>query len=285
MNKIIISASRRTDIPAFYMAWFMERIGLGTFETVNPFNRKTSTVPAVPDSVHSIVFWSKNFEPFLDGNFGEALLSKGYHLYFNFTVNSESPLLEPGVPPLDWRLGQMDSLCRRFGPDAVAWRFDPICFFRTGDAVSNNLGDFSRIADSAGNMGVKRCITSFMDDYPKIRRRIRAMDGFAFVDPQREEKLKILLDMEKTLGQRGIVLHTCCEKDLLDGLPGTSRVTSSECIPGGILTGLYGGGRSLRQDTGQRVAAGCGCRVSVDIGDYRHHPCRHGCLFCYANPA
>ena len=153
--KIVISASRRTDIPAFYMPWFMDRIKRGFFEVVNPYNRKTRRIPATPDEVHTIVFWSKNFYPFLKNSWGEKLQKAGYHLFFNFTINSESPRLEPHLPSLDARLDQLAHLCDQFGSRVVNWRFDPICFFKTRshkDIVQHNLCNLERIADRATNI-------------------------------------------------------------------------------------------------------------------------------------
>jgi hypothetical protein len=97
-NKIVISASRRTDIPAFYMPWFMEQISKGVFEVVNPFNQHVSVVPAMADRVHTIVFWSKNFGPFIDHGYDQQLLELGYHLFFNFTINLNTCVstMDPG---------------------------------------------------------------------------------------------------------------------------------------------------------------------------------------------
>ena len=80
--KIVISASRRTDIPAFYMDWFMQQIEQGCFEVINPYNRKATVVTATPDNVHTIVFWSKNFGPFIEGGYGQMLAAMGYNLFF-----------------------------------------------------------------------------------------------------------------------------------------------------------------------------------------------------------
>ena len=285
-TKIVISASRRTDIPAFYMPWFMDQVARGFFEVVNPFNGKVAEVAATPEAVHTIVFWSKNFSPFLKGGFGETLQQKGYHLFFNFTVNSHEPLLEPRVPPLAGRLQQLDELCRRYGPGAVSWRFDPMCFFAEGaGADKNNLADFSRIASAAAGCGIERCITSFMDDYAKIRRRIAAKPGFRFLYPDPAQRRRIVLDMAAELAHKGMALYLCCEKELLDSLPQGSGIRASSCIPNDLLMDFYGGSLSIKKDSGQRVAAGCGCKVSVDIGSYRTQPCHHQCLFCYANPA
>ena len=283
---IVISASRRTDIPAFYMPWFMDRIKSGIFEVVNPFNRRVSHTSASPEHVHTIVFWSKNFRPFLDRKYGEALQAKGYNLFFNFTINSTDIRLEPNVPPLADRLHQLEEMCNRFGPQCLTWRFDPICVFNGGSGIErDNLGDFPRIAERAAANGIRRCITSFVDLYPKIRKRTASMPGFSFIDVPNARKVEILQDMKSCLQNTGICLSTCCEKDLLAHLPAETGIHGSSCIPNDLLARLYGGQISLKRDTGQRVRLGCGCRVSVDIGDYRRHPCFHNCLFCYANPA
>ena len=283
--KIVISASRRTDIPAFYMPWFMEQISKGFFEVVNPFNQRISVVPATADRVHTIVFWSKNFGPFLERGYGLQLEKLGYHLFFNFTVNSDNPDLEPNVPPLNERLGQLADLCRQYGPRAVNWRFDPICFYETGPGVlRDNLKDFSLIAGQAAKSKISRCITSFMDHYPKISRRLASRPGFEFIDPPLSEKVNAILEMESQLADQSISLTTCCEKDVIQALPATSAVTPSSCIPNDLLMELYSGRLSLRKDTGQRLKAGCGCKESADIGSYRQQPCYHNCLFCYANP-
>ena len=110
------------------------------------------------------------------------------------------------------------------------------------------------------------------------------MANFTFMDPLLDEKKQIILDMETALADRKIRLYMCCEKEVLDVLPDESTVSRSSCIPNDLLVQLFGGNPSIKHDTGQRISAGCGCKVSVDIGSYQHHPCYHNCLFCYANP-
>ncbi len=282
----VVSASRRTDIPAFYMDWFFEQIQQGCFDVVNPYNRQVSRVTATPEHVHTIVFWSKNFGPFIQGGFGKKLKNMGYNLFFNFTINSESSRLEPNVPPLNQRLDQLGELCQDSDPRALSWRFDPICFFESnGKKIQDNLHDFSRIAMQASRCGVTRCVTSFMDQYPKIQKRIMKIKQFSFVDLPLETKKDILLQMETELAEKNIGLYTCCEKKVLGALPEDSRITKSACIPNHLLVEIFGGNLSLKKDKGQRVTNGCGCMVSVDIGSYHYHPCYHNCLFCYANPS
>ena len=285
-HKIVISASRRTDIPAFYMPWFMGQIRKRYFEVTNPYNQHVSCVPATPDRVHTIVFWSKNFGPFLKKNYGEQLLKQGYHLFFNFTVNSDCIDLEPNIPPLGKRLLQLEHLCQRFGPDTINWRFDPLCFFKKMKGpLQDNLHDFCDIAAKAAECSITRCITSFMDHYPKIHRRLYRRPGFVFIDPMLEKKIEIVGKMERELAAYHIDLSVCCEKDLLDAVPQSSSITGSSCVPGDIIQKLFGGRLSLKKDTGQRIKAGCGCTLSTDIGSYRLQACYHNCLFCYANPA
>lgn len=286
-KKIVLSASRRSDIPAFYMDWFMTRLDEGVFEVQNPYSGRISRIPATPEKVHTIVFWSKDFGPFIRGGYGDFLVRRGYHLFFNFTINSECFWLEPGVPPLPERLDQLAYLCRHFSPRSILWRFDPICIFKTPEGTrSDNLNDFTMIADEAHRLGVSRCVTSFMDLYPKVQKRAAAA-GISFHSPPLAQQKKILLRMQSHLErkQHPIALHTCCEKELLGTLPPHTGVRPGACVPGDLLVELYGEGISLKKDTGQRIGAGCGCKVSSDIGSYRRHPCYHNCLFCYANPA
>lgn len=284
-DSIVISASRRCDIPAFFMPWFMECVGRGEFEVANPYNRRVTRIPATAPPVHTIVFWSKNFGPFLDAGWGERLQQMGYHLYFQFTINSEEPLLEPNLPGLPRRLEQLRRLCDRFGPQAVNWRLDPICRYRFhGTDIRDNLGDAGRIAEAAAAAGIRRCTTSFMDPYAKIARRTARLPSFTFVEDRPQERTRILLGLERLLSAKGIRLFICCENEVLAALPAHSKVTAAACIPNDLLMDLYGGRLSLRRDAGQRLAAGCGCRVSVDVGSYDRHRCPHGCLYCYANP-
>ncbi len=284
-HKIVLSASRRTDIPAFYMDWFMHGIREGCFEVVNPFSRQVSRVDCTVENVHTIVFWSKNFQPFLENGYGERLRKAGYHLFFNFTVNSPSTRLEPGVPDLSRRIQQLECLCRRFDPGTVTWRFDPIIFNTDSSGTAgNNLGSFVEIADAAAGAGITRCVTSFLDIYAKVKRRVAGVPDLTLVDPSDEEKCRLLLQMEKTLSDRKISLSTCCEASLMKKMPRSSTISASSCIPSHLLAELFGGHISLQPDRGQRVKQGCGCGLSVDIGSYSKHPCYHDCLFCYANP-
>jgi hypothetical protein len=281
----VISASRRTDIPAFYLEWFMDGVARGAFTVENPFNRRRREVAFAPEQVHSIVFWSKNYGPFIDANIGERLRDMGYGLFFNFTLNSPHRRLEPKLPPLTIRLNQMETLARRFGPGSLHWRHDPICFLReNGGPQQTNLDAFPTIARAVAAAGIQSCITSFCDDYRKIRRRLAPSDPLALEFPGTQAQVPILEEMLAVLAPLGMDLATCCEKDLLTRLPSGMKASAGRCVDHDRLEALYGGPLSHRVDSGQRRSAGCGCHQSVDIGSYRLHPCFHNCLYCYANP-
>lgn len=283
--KTVISASRRTDIPAFYMPWLMSRLEAGFVETANPFNARKTTVDLRAESVHSIVFWSKNYGPFLDGNYAEKIIDMGYRLFFQFTVNTPSMILEPGVPPLDVRLEQVSRLSGIYGPEAVEWRFDPVCFY-TGNhgnrQISDNLGAFGIIASAMAKTGITGCVTSFLDIYRKVRKRERSA-GTVFVEPDLDTRTRTIEYMAGILERLGMRLRLCCESGIgLEALQSEAPVTGRGCIDGKLLMKIHGGSISVRQDRGQRFSAGCSCTESRDIGSYRTQPCFHKCLYCYA---
>ena len=285
-EQFVISASRRTDVPAFYMDWFMEGLERGFFQVRNPFSGRLRQVSADPASVHTIALWSKDFSAFLAGRYGSRLLEAGFQLFFLFTLNSENRRLEPRIPPLAERLRQVPALFRLVPPAAVTWRFDPLCFYRVSDGpLSDNLGQFESIARRLGRWGIRRCVTSFLDFYPKVVRRAQRYPGLTLLDPPIEEKVRTLLEMERILERAGIELHVCCEREVLEQLPPAAGIQAGACISHALLESLYGGRLSGRRDQGQRLTQGCTCDESRDIGSYREHPCFHNCLFCYANPS
>lgn len=284
-TRIVISASRRTDIPAFYMDHFMAGIKRGYFLVQNPFNSVSYKVPARVEDVHTIVFWSKDFGRFIKEGYAGTLAQAGYNMFFNFTINSESQLLEPNIASLSERISQAKELCTRFGAQTLQWRFDPICFYRENGSTKNNLDDFEYIAEKVAAMGVRRCVTSFADIYAKMKRRIAAIKDFAWIDPPLEKKIRTLIRMQQVLEKLGINLYTCCEKKVMDSLGPDSAIMQSSCIPNRYLAELFGGKISFQRDAGQRKEKGCGCMSSKDIGGYADQPCFHNCLYCYANPA
>ncbi|MCP3898738.1 MAG: DUF1848 domain-containing protein [Desulfobacteraceae bacterium] len=290
-KKQIISASRRTDIPAFYMDWFMERIRKGSFTITNPYNKVKKKIDARSDKIHTIVFWSKNYAPFLKKGIHDELKSMGYNLFFHFSINSESSMLEPSVPPLKERFKQLGRLCKINDPKNIAWRFDPVCHYKTSSgSTGNNLSDFAKIAERASGFGISKCITSFAGRYRKIEKRIQFLkntgkDVPVLVDIDHARKIEIIKRMGNLLYKKGIELSLCCEKELIPDSIKKENVKESACISGELFSRLFNGDMEIKRDYGQRASQGCKCSKSVDIGSYELHPCFHNCLFCYASPA
>lgn len=254
-------------------AWYLDRLTAalaGGFITVpNPFSGRESLVDLSPEAVHTLVLWSKNFGPFLRRRAAFA----AYRLYFLFTVN-EMPELEPGVPPLAERLAQAEELARVYGPDRIAWRFDPVVFTPAGPLTSADT--FRRIGDHMARVGIGRAIFSFLDRYGKVARRMAAR-SLNVADPSPEAAVAYAAELAEAAAGRGITLESCCEE--VSAVPGILR---RGCIDGRLLGDLAGEPAPVARDRGQREA--CRCTVSRDIGSYADMPCPGGCLYCYANP-
>lgn len=300
----IISASRRTDIPAFYTPWFIEGVNKGFFRVKKPFTRKTELIQIIPDNIHSIVFWSKNYGPFLKLKADKLLSNKGFNLYFHFTLNSEVPEIEPRLPPLSERLKQMEMLTRRFGHDKVTWRFDPICSFKSFSGhKKNNLKDFPTIADRVAMLGVSKCVISFYKPYLKVEKRISFLKSqgkrpVEFIPLTQNKRILIIKRMAHYLAPINIQLSLCCERDLFKTIKSNPSLYSNHnainhtaeienlkenaCIDSELLKNLFGGNPISDSDRGQRFNSGCNCTKSIDIGSYYTHTCYHNCLFCYA---
>ncbi len=301
---IVLSASRRTDIPGCYTSWFMDCIFQGRFQVRQPFTGEYKTIYVQPENTHSIVFWSKNYGPFLAAQANSILTEKGFSLYFHFTINSENHLLEPNLPPLEKRLGQLEALVRCHGPDKIAWRFGPICFYEDEQGnTGSNLDDFAEIARCAGKLGIGNCVVSFYDPYPKVETRqqflfSRSKKTVRMIIPDTARKIRIIRRMADHIKPCKMTLALCSEKELFSAIcpepdlfslpdrePAPGNLVENACIDGRLLQKLYGGHPCLERDKNQRMAAGCRCTQAVDIGSYEDHPCSHNCLFCYARTA
>ncbi|MCE5248944.1 DUF1848 domain-containing protein [bacterium] len=265
----VISASRRTDIPAWYLDRLIGFIECGYVETPNPYSGKAVRVDLRPGSVHTLVLWSKNFGPFLK----KTGFFKDYNLYFLFTVN-DMPGLESAAPPLAERFRQVRELAALYGPDRIGWRYDPVIFDENGPVSA--IESYTRIGSVMVEAGVRRSIFSFLDMYGKVVDRNRRFD-LKLVDPPEEVKAQYARELVRAAESLGLTLESCSETvTMADG------IKSSACIDGRLLSRLAGEPASLSKDQGQRPA--CNCTVSRDIGSYREMPCPGGCLYCYANP-
>ncbi len=276
---MIVSASRRTDIPAFFGDWFLGRVRAGWAAVANPFNpRQVRRVSLAPERVAALVFWTKNPAPFLPCL--DELDARGFAYYFLYTLNPYPRLLEPGLPPLAERLDSFRALADRLGPERVVWRYDPI-IVTSATPPDYHLENFARLArELAGS--TRRVVISFLELYAKVRRRLApalARAGWELADYKdgaHEEDLRRLAGGLAALArERGLEMRACAEERDLTA----QGVMPSACIDAGLLTRLFGLELTPAKDPHQRGA--CGCAPSVDIGAY--DTCSHGCLYCYAS--
>lgn len=265
----IISASRRTDIPAFYMPWFMRRLDAGMVSYPNPFGGQRCTVSLRPEHVHSFVFWSKNFAPFLPHL--DAIRDRDTRFYCHYTITGAPRFIEPHVP--DWEQGvdTFRALVEKTSPRHVQWRFDPI-LIAEGLPPEFYSARFRQIAQALSGL-TERCYFSFASFYGKVERRL-TQAGIRYNDPPLAEKHALIHTLADTAEQVGITLYACCQDDLIGG-----RVKQAHCVDGDLLAELFPDRPLVSAQRPTREA--CGCFASRDIGIY--NTCVHGCVYCYAN--
>ncbi|MDR0408928.1 MAG: DUF1848 domain-containing protein [Spirochaetaceae bacterium] len=264
---MIISASRRTDIPAYYSDWMINRINEGFVYSQNPFNpRQIREIRLSPALVDGIVFWSKNPEPMTDKL--DAL--KEYAYYFQFTLNSYSSDIEPNLPPREKRLETFMKLSGKTGPERVVWRYDPIIINERYTASYH----IDKFGESAGKLGgyTKKVIFSFVDFYKKIEGRLKSFD---VREAEIDEKRKIAESIALIAKSNGLPAAVCAE-DMDFGMYGISRAC---CVDSALISEIKGSDVRAVKDRNQR--SDCLCAASVDIGAY--NSCQNGCVYCYAN--
>lgn len=273
---MIISASRRTDIPAFYSEWFMNRLQEGYCLVPNPFNPKqVARISLVPESVDAIVFWSKNPAPML--RFLPQVEGMGYRFYFLFTVNAYPKALEPNLPPLEERIATFIELSERFGPRRVIWRYDPIILSNRTNAAYHRQTFENLCRQLAGR--TQRVIISIITAYRKTMRNLAPLgkQGYFFdKEPRRNLETEVLLShVAKTASEHGLEIFACAETRDYTRL----GIKPSNCIDAALIRDLWGIKVSSKKDPGQREH--CGCALSRDIG--MTDTCPHGCPYCYSN--
>lgn len=292
---IIISASRATDIPAFYGEWLLNRLRAGYVKWINPFNRRSCQFVSLAKA-RAYVFWTKNpesFWPVLD-----ELDQRSLGYYFQFTLNDyEIEQWEPGLPPLATRIETFKKLSERIGPERVIWRFDPL--------LLTDITDEYRLVDKIRRLGealhpyTRKLVISFADivEYRHVQLRINSL-GIAW-RPFTIDSLTILgRELSYFSKEWGIEIATCSEQADL----ALFDIGHNACIDGRLLAKLYPHDQELVQflglpsremslftespivkndlkDSGQR--RGCRCIMSKDIGSYS--TCGHDCCYCYAN--
>ncbi len=264
---MILSVSRRTDIPSYYADWFYNRIREGFVCVRNPFSpRQISRIPISPEAVDCIVFWTKNPAPMLS-RLGELA---DYHYYFQFTLTGYGRDAEPGIS--DKRkvmIPVFQELSRIIGSDRVIWRYDPI-FITPKYTEDYHVRAFSAIAGALKGY-TNNVVISFIDLYKKTRRN---MQGLQLSSIKQEQMLRIAEKMALTAQHCGMEIVSCSQKVSLEA----AGVKAGSCISRRQIEQILGCKLKGKKDRNQR--AECGCLESMDIGAY--HTCRSGCRYCYA---
>jgi hypothetical protein len=264
---MIISASRRTDLPCYYVEWFMNRIRAGSVQTRNPHNHaQVRQVSLAPEQVDCFVFWTKdaqNLMPHLD-----ELDRRGYAYYFQFTLTPYDRSVEPGLRDKEAIHRTFAELSHRLGRNRVLWRYDPILF---GPAYTTayHREQFTRSCERLAPL-TDTVIISFYDLYSKLKDR-----PFRAPGPTEVRELAGLIG--RTAQDCGLTALACCEQTDLTPF----GIKPSACIDKARIEQISGRTLKVIQDKNQRP--GCFCVASVDIGSY--NTCLSGCRYCYANYA
>jgi hypothetical protein len=274
---VIISASRRTDIPAFYGRWFANRIKAGFAEAANPFNfRQVRNIDLRPEAVDTIVFWTRNARPFL--KYLPRLDREGYRYYFLYTITGYPKELEPNLPSVKSAVETFRKLSGIIGPERVIWRYDPIAFCSmTGpDFHKRNFEDLAKVLSGS----TKRVIISFMDFYRKTARRLadlKCRHGIQWRTPDEcvEKALAFSTMLRQIASVSGMAIQSCAEEFAL----AEAGIPPGQCVDYDLVNHLYGPALTYRKDATQRKQ--CLCGTSIDIGAY--NTCGYRCVYCYAN--
>lgn len=265
---VIISASRRTDIPAFYSEWFYNRIKDGYVLVRNPINiHQVSRISLSPKVVDCIVFWTKNPKPMMK-RLDEL---KDYNYYFQFTLNSYSTDIEPNVPSKGNNvIGTFISLSEKIGPERIIWRYDPIIITQKY-TIEYHTTYFETLAQALSGK-FSKCVISFVDEYKKNAKNFRE-NGFR--EPEKNQITDIAKRFSEIAERNKFKIYTCAEQiDLSE-----YGIEHNSCIDKELIENLVGAGINIQKDKAQRDE--CGCVESIDIGSY--NTCTHSCKYCYAN--
>jgi len=269
----VISASRRTDIPAFYSEWFMNRIRAGSVRWVNPFSNAMCEVSLRTEDVAAIVFWSKNYLPLLPHL--DELDAGDYRMLFQFTITGLPKEFEPRVPEVEELVGCAKTLSSRYGAETVLWRYDPILI----SSVTSPKYHLSRFKELCGKLegSVKRCYFSYLVFYGKVLRNIDTLGsqtGIACYDLPRDDRIELANSFADIAAEHGIEMFSCCGDYLLG-----DKIKKAHCTDAELLSRLYPDKVGPLDEIPTRKECGC-CRCT-DIGAY--DTCAHGCIYCYAN--
>jgi hypothetical protein len=266
---MIISASRRTDIPAFYSDWFLNRLKSGFVFIRNPFNKnQVKRVSLSREFVDCIVFWSKN-----PGNMIEKLnLIDEFKIpyYFQFTVTSYDQTIETKLPAKNKIVTIFKKLSDFIGKERIIWRYDPILLTDSWN-VDHHMRYFEYLAKNF-NGYTKRCVISFIHLYKKCLKNLKS---FPLVDITHNSKVNLCASIKEIAESHNITVQTCAVEDDLS----TIGINSGKCIDDKLISETIGKKIISKKDKYQRPA--CNCVESIDVGAY--NTCLNHCLYCYAN--
>ena len=254
MTMAIISASYRTDIPAFYGDWFARRLAAGYAMVRNPRSGKPYRVNLTPEAVAGYVFWTRNPAPFMP-----VLAGLEQPFAVQFTITGYGRGLEPSVPRPARAVEAAHTLAALYGPRCVVWRYDPIL-----SPTQDHVEAAGRLAEALRGAS-DECVVSFATFYRKTERNLAAA-GFAREDPEPDRRLRLIEALAEAVSP--LRLTVCAQPELTGGTVGPAR-----CIDPARL------GLGPLPERGNRP--GCACAASRDIGAY--DTCPHGCVYCYAN--
>lgn len=265
---MILSVSRRTDIPNYYSDWFIARIKEGFLYVRNPMNaHQISKIDLSPEVVDCIVFWTKN-----PANMIEKLedLQK-YMYYFQFTLTGYGKDIEPNLPDKREELiPTFKRLSEKIGKERVIWRYDPILINKRY-TINYHLKAFEEIAGSLAGY-TEKVIISFVDLYSKTQRNARKLDIRQITN---EEMIEVAGEMAQIASKYNLIIETCAEHINLQEF----GIQHGSCIDKKLIERLLGCKLIAEKDKNQRKE--CGCFESVEVGAY--NTCLNGCKYCYAN--
>lgn len=268
---MIISASRRTDIPALYADWFFKRLEEQYVLVRNPMNpRQVSRVELNPQVVDCIVFWTKNAAPMLE----RLPLLASYPFYFLFTINGYESEIETNLPDKSGALPDtFIRLADKIGPERVIWRYNPLFLNQKYDH-NWHVHTFEKLARRLHGH-TEKCIMSFLDFYPKIK---HSMQTLAIYESLPEQKYVLAVELAKIAF--GFNMQVDMDKSYKDGLDlSTLGINPASCIDINLIERITGCAMKAKKDPNQ--PADCLCAESVEIGAYS--TCANGCQYCYAN--
>lgn len=264
---MIISASRRTDIPAFFSDWIINRLKEQYAYVRNPMNiHQVSKINLSPDIVDCIVFWSKNPKPMLE----KINLLENYMFYFQFTLNAYEEDLEANLPSLQTRINTFQTLSNCIGKERVVWRYDPI-IINEKYSIDWHIENFKYLADQLYPYTEKVTI-SFIDLYTKIFHNIKGKNIYELTYKQKDILAK---NFSEIAHSHNIKIDTCAEDIDLSSY----GISHARCIDDRLISKLLNCSMDVEKDKNQRLE--CGCIASIDLGLY--NTCQNGCVYCYAN--